>query len=193
MKFFSLAAILFFFSTVAASANALHLNPQQPGSRANMQTFGKTSIPIGYIGYCKRYQERCSVGEQPKKVNLTRQAWQQLTTVNWEVNSKIEPVTDMDNFGTEEFWTYPVSKGDCEDYVLLKRKTLQEQGFPLSSLLVTVVYDANGGGHAVLTVVTDKGDFILDNQEAKVLRWQDAELTYLKRQAADNPNVWEKL
>ena len=193
MKFFGLAAILLSFSTVAASANALHLNPQQPGSKANMQTFGKTSIPIGYIGYCERYQERCSVREHPKKVKLTRQAWQKLTSVNWEVNSKIEPVTDMDNFGIEELWTYPVSKGDCEDYALLKRKTLQEQGFPLSSLLVTVVYDANGGGHAVLTVVTDKGDFILDNQEAKVLRWQDAELTYLKRQAADNPNVWEKL
>ncbi|MBO6814499.1 MAG: transglutaminase-like cysteine peptidase [Rhizobiaceae bacterium] len=193
MKFFSLAAILLSFSTVAASANALHLNPQQPGSEANMQTFGKTSIPIGYIGYCTRYQERCSVREQPKKVKLTRKAWQKLTSVNWEVNSKIEPVTDMDNFGIEELWTYPMSKGDCEDYALLKRKTLQEQGFPLSSLLVTVVYDANGGGHAVLTVVTDKGDFILDNQEAKVLRWQDAELTYLKRQAADNPNVWEKL
>ena len=102
-------------------------------------------------------------------------------------------MTDLDNFGTEEFWTYPVTKGDCEDYALLKRKTLQERGFPLSSLLVTVVYDADGGGHAVLTVVTDKGDFILDNQEEDVLRWQDAELTYLKRQSAYNPNVWEKL
>ena len=58
---------------------------------------------------------------------------------------------------------------------------------------MTVVYDENGGGHAVLTVVTDKGDFILDNQAEKVLRWQDAELTYLKRQSADNPNIWEKL
>lgn len=193
MKSLGLAAILLSLSTVVASANALHLNPQQPGSKANMQTFGKTSIPIGYYEYCKRNQDRCSMREQRKKLKLTRKAWRQLTSVNWEINSKIEPVTDMDNFGTEEFWTYPVSKGDCEDYALLKRKTLQANGVPLSSLLITVVYDANGGGHAVLTVVTDRGDFILDNQEEKVLRWQDAELTYLKRQSADNPNVWEKL
>ena len=193
MKTFSLGAILLSLSTVAASANALHLNPQQPGSLANMKTFGRTSVPLGYIGYCERFQERCSVRERPAMVKLTRQAWKQLTSVNWEINSRIEPVTDLDNFGTEEFWTYPATKGDCEDYALLKRKTLQERGFPLSSLLVTVVYDEDGGGHAVLTVVTDKGDFILDNQEEEVLRWQDAELTYLKRQSAYDPNVWEKL
>ena len=193
MKNLSLGAILLSLSTVAASANALHLNPQQPGSLANMKTFGRTSVPLGYIGYCERFQERCSVRERPARVKLTRQVWKQLTSVNWEINSRIEPVTDLDNFGTEEFWTYPATKGDCEDYALLKRKTLQERGFPLSSLLVTVVYDEDGGGHAVLTVVTDKGDFILDNQEEEVLRWQDAELTYLKRQSTYNPNVWEKL
>lgn len=193
MKILSLGAILLSLSTVAASANALHLNPQQPGLKANMQTFGKTSIPIGYYEFCKRNQDRCSMREKRKKLKLTRRAWQQLTSVNWEINTKIEPVTDMDNFGMKEFWTYPVSKGDCEDYALLKRKTLHAKGVPLSSLLVTVVYDAKGGGHAVLTVVTDRGDYILDNQVAKVLRWQDAELTYVKRQSADNPNVWEKL
>ena len=193
MKTLGLGAILLSISTVAASANALHLNPQQPGSRANMQTFGRTTIPIGYYDYCKRFTERCSLRERRKKVQLTRDKWKQIKRVNSEVNTRIEPVTDINNYGTEEYWTYPVSRGDCEDYALLKRKILQEQGFPLSSLLVTVVYDADGGGHAVLTVVTDKGDFILDNQEAKVLRWQDAELTYLKRQSADNPNVWERL
>lgn len=193
MKTVGLGAILLSISTVAASANALHLNPQQPGSRANMQTFGRTTIPIGYYDYCKRFTERCSLRERRKKVQLTRDKWKQIKRVNSEVNTRIEPVTDINNYGTEEYWTYPVSRGDCEDYALLKRKILQEQGFPLSSLLVTVVYDADGGGHAVLTVVTDKGDFILDNQEAKVLRWQDAELTYLKRQSADNPNVWERL
>ena len=141
-------------------------------------------------------REAVELGPGPRftaAAGFKERAWQQLTSVNWEINSKIEPVTDMDNFGMKEFWTYPVSKGDCEDYALLKRKTLHAKGVPLSSLLVTVVYDAKGGGHAVLTVVTDRGDYILDNQVAKVLRWQDAELTYVKRQSAENPNVWEKL
>ena len=36
--------------------------------------------------------------------------------------SMIEPVTDQQLWGVEEKWSYPVNKGDCEDYVLLKRK-----------------------------------------------------------------------
>ena len=55
MKIFSLGAILLSLMSVTASANALHLNPQQVGDRANMKTFGRTSIPIGYIGYCERW------------------------------------------------------------------------------------------------------------------------------------------
>ena len=40
-----------------------------------------------------------------------------------------------------------------------------ESGWPRAALLVTVVREKNGNGHAVLTVKTDKGEFILDNQE----------------------------
>jgi predicted transglutaminase-like cysteine proteinase len=58
---------------------------------------------------------------------------------------------------------------------------------------MTVGRDADGGGHAVLTVVTDMGDFILDNQEPRVLLWRDAELTYLKRQSQEDPNDWVSL
>ena len=193
MKFLGLGLSMLLLSAVSASANALHLNPQQPGSSANMQTFGNTTIPIGYFEYCRRYADRCAMREPRQKVKLDSEVWQQIVNVNWDVNRTIVPVTDLENFGTEEFWTYPVSQGDCEDYALLKRKTLHSTGFPLSALLMTVAYDADGGGHAVLTVVTDRGDFILDNQAADVLRWQDAELTYVKRQSADDPNVWEKL
>ncbi len=54
-------------------------------------------------------------------------------------------------------------RGDCEDYVLTKRKELAREGFPLSSMMIVVVNDLNDQGHAVLAVRTDKGDFILDN------------------------------
>ena len=70
---------------------------------------------------------------------------------------------------------------------------LNESGLPLGSLLLTVGRDAEGGGHAVLTVVTDNGDFILDNQNKKVLLWQDAEISFLKRQSQGDPNLWVSL
>ncbi|WP_273033215.1 transglutaminase-like cysteine peptidase [Pseudaminobacter soli (ex Zhang et al. 2022)] len=50
--------------------------------------------------------------------------------------------------------------------------------------------NAKGGGHAVLTVVTDLGDFILDNREQKVLLWKD---TDLKRQSQEDLNRWVSL
>ena len=58
---------------------------------------------------------------------------------------------------------------------------------------MTVGKDSKGGGHAVLTVVTDLGDFVLDNIEQKVLLWQDAEIYFLKRQSESNPNTWVSL
>lgn len=49
---------------------------------------------------------------------------------------------------------------------------------------------ANGDGHAVLTVRTSLGEFILDNLETKVLSFADTDYTYLKRQSAENSGVW---
>ena len=79
--------------------------------------------------------------------------------VNDWVNDSIAPMTDMEHWGVVEKWSYPDDgKGDCEDYVLLKRRMLMQAGWPREALLITVVRDKKGDGHAVLTVKTDKGD-----------------------------------
>ena len=103
-------------------------------------------------------------------------------------------MTDMDHWGVVEKWSYPDDgKGDCEDYVLLKRRMLMQAGWPREALLITVVRDKKGDGHAVLTVKTDKGDFILDNQEEQVLLWSDTGYRFVKRQSQSNPNNWVSL
>ena len=89
--------------------------------------------------------------------------------------------------------TYPDSAADCEDYVLIKRKRLMEAGIAPSNLLITVVLQPNGEGHAVLTVRTDRGDFVLDNMRNKVLLWSQTEYRYLKRQSSVNAGKWVKL
>ena len=58
---------------------------------------------------------------------------------------------------------------------------------------MTVYRDADAVGNAVLTPVTDRGDFVLDNVEPRVLLWSDAEVYYLKRQSPDDPNRWVSL
>ncbi len=46
--------------------------------------------------------------------------------VNLAVNESIRPMSDIDLFGKAEVWTYPDQAGDCEDYVLQKRRILSE-------------------------------------------------------------------
>jgi len=59
--------------------------------------------------------------------------------------------------------------------------------------LMTIVRDLSGEGHAVLTVKTDRGDFVLDNLTDEVRPWTDTGYQFYKRQAQDDPNVWLSL
>ena len=76
---------------------------------------------------------------------------------------------------------------------MLKRRMLIESGWPREALLVTVVRDSKGEGHAVLTVTTNKGDYILDNQNENILLWFETGYRFVKRQSQSNPNVWVSL
>jgi predicted transglutaminase-like cysteine proteinase len=58
-----------------------------------------------------------------------------------------------------------------EDYVLLKRRMLIQAGWPRETLLVTVVRNQTDEGHAILTVITDEGGYILDNQLKDISIW----------------------
>jgi predicted transglutaminase-like cysteine proteinase len=114
--------------------------------------------------------------------------------INRWVNKSIKPITDLEHWGVVERWSYPDDgQGDCEDYVLLKRKMLMQAGWPREALLVTVVRDQKGDGHAVLTVKTNRGDFILDNQVEEVLLWSETSYRFVKRQSQSDPNVWVSL
>lgn len=159
-----------------------------------MSVIGKASPPIGHYQFCKAYASECKpLKRDAGPAALTEDKWRTLLDVNYTVNTEITPMTDQELYGVEEYWTYPTTAGDCEDFVLLKRKMLMQKGFDASDLLITVVLQPNGEGHAVLTVRTDRGDYILDNMRNKVLPWMDTEYTYLKRQDSSDPSRWVKL
>ena len=96
---------------------------------------------------------------------------------------------DFKIYGKNEVWAYPKDVGDCEDYVLEKRRHLTREGLSISNLLITVVRK-DGQGHAVLTVRTDRGDFILDNLTGAIRQWNQTDYVFLKRQASGNPGSW---
>jgi predicted transglutaminase-like cysteine proteinase len=154
-----------------------------------------TRPPIGWVEFCADRPLECKVAPSaPRDVVLTSKAWTDLVRINAWVNDNVKPITDMDHWGVVEKWSYPDDGyGDCEDYALLKRRMLIEAGWPREALLLTVVREKNGNGHAVLTVKTDKGEFILDNQEEKVLLWSETSYRFVKRQAQFDPNRWVSL
>jgi predicted transglutaminase-like cysteine proteinase len=156
---------------------------------------GVTLAPIGWIEFCARKPNECAGATMaPLDVVLTQNRWSDLVRVNTRVNDTIKPLTDLEHWGVAERWSYPDDGyGDCEDYVLMKRRMLMQAGWPRQALLITVVRDKRGDGHAVLTVKTDKGEFILDNQNEEVLLWSETAYRFVKRQSQRDPNVWVSL
>lgn len=156
-----------------------------------MITGSVTSQPIGHYEFCRQFSDECSVRSQNKSApQVTDYGWDVLRNINQVVNDDVAPLTDWEQHGQEEVWSYPGLAGDCEDYVLLKRRLLIENGFSQSDLLITVVRRPDGAGHAVLTVRTSEGDFILDNLTNDVKNWRNTPYHYLKRQAAFHTGRW---
>jgi len=150
--------------------------------------------PIGWTQFCNDNPRDCDVQGGARDVVLNAKAWSDLVRINRWVNDNITPVTDMEHWGVVERWDLADDGyGDCEDYVLLKQKMLIKAGWPRSALLVTVVREKKGDGHAVLTVKTDKGEFILDNQNESIVLWTETGYRFVKRQSQVNPNAWVAL
>jgi predicted transglutaminase-like cysteine proteinase len=149
-----------------------------------------TNPPIGYVEFCRSFPGECSTHGNGEPVELTNLRWGDLENVNTFVNHLVAPATDLDFYNRDEVWALPETYGDCEDYVLLKRKWLVERGWPTSALLVTVVFDEIGDGHAVLLARTSGGDFVLDNKTDTISAWYETAYRFVKRQSASDPNRW---
>jgi len=153
---------------------------------------GNASIPVGHLDFCRSRPAECQANPTVEPaVALNEANWQQLVSINAHFNQTIVPVTDQELYQVEEFWTYPTSGyGDCEDFVLAKRHALIEAGWSPSTLLIAVVRQSDGSGHAVLMVRTDRGDLVLDNQASAIRVWNETPYQYIKRQSQANAGQW---
>ena len=179
-------------ANVAATAPTANLiaGPAADEPDAKMTISGSTRPPIGYLGFCRKFPAECKRHGDTRAVALSESLWTELVAVNRVINRQIAPVTDLEKYNVEELWTIPIDSGDCEDYVLLKRQALMRQGWPSGALLVTVVFDEIGDGHAVLIVRTDRGDFALDNKVDAIRIWSQTPYRYVKRQSISDPDRW---
>jgi predicted transglutaminase-like cysteine proteinase len=159
-----------------------------------MRVFGVSQPPYGFVKFCDRDPDECRQGPpEEQRFSAKPDRLSELDAVNRAVNREIEAATDLEIYGQTEYWTVPATRGDCEDYALLKRKRLVARGWPISALLLTVVRDERGEGHAVLTARTMQGDFILDNKVDEVKVWNRTPYEFVMRQSYLNTRIWMSL
>jgi predicted transglutaminase-like cysteine proteinase len=170
----------------AASVQARSSNPLR--STVELVARTKPAKPIqAWTQFCLEQPSECAVDlSEPATINLTAQVWQTLTRINRQVNAAIKPQNDIDHWGVEDRWDFAEDGyGDCEDYQLVKRRLLVAAGLSRRALLMTVVLDEDGEGHAVMMVRTDRGDFILDNKRNAVWAWNKTGYIFIKREGDD--------
>lgn len=157
-----------------------------------MRVYGPAQPPYGFLRFCEKYPEECAAQAVVEDVRFdaTPERMTELDEVNRWANAKFIGATDQEIYNVSENWEYPVDRGDCEDYALIKERMLKMRGWPKSSLLLTVVRDKKGEGHAVLTVRTKLGDFVLDNQVDDIKPWNETGYYFLARQSYLDPQAW---
>lgn len=183
----------FFTAALLIATGAGYATPA--ASVGGMATGGLTSQPIGHYEFCQRKPSECMIRMRDRgPLAMTDAVLEIVASVNETVNASIRPMSDFDIYGQDEYWDYPdQGVGDCEDYVLEKRRQLAARGIALSNLLITVVRKPDGEGHAVLTLRTDRGDFVLDNLNDEMRPWGQTGYRFLKRQSSTHTGRWVTL
>lgn len=153
--------------------------------------YGEVETWLGPKRFCREYGRECRLRPMHQSLPLTPEKLAELDTVNRMVNHSVKYVPDRDLHGVKEWWTYPKNgKGDCEDYVLRKRRILERSGWPKSSLLIALVLNRHGAGHAVLIVRTSGGDFVLDDGRDVIQLWHESPYRFVMRQSETDPKRW---
>jgi len=172
---------MFAMSTAATPASTNNLS---------MVTGAATSQPIGHYDFCQSHRNECGPNRNVSPAEMSEGKWGMVRSVNTMVNNNITPMTDKEIYGKDEVWAYPTTAGDCEDFALLKRRILIQRGISPANLLLTVVRKPDGEGHAVLTLRTSNGDFVLDNLASNIKPWFDTPYSFIKRQSSNNAGRW---
>jgi len=145
---------------------------------------GGTHAPLGYQLMCLKQPQECKGGGKAK-VTLTNDVMATLKRVNSHVNRTIRPKYDSG----ADVWSANATSGDCEDYVLAKRRALIKAGLPASSLRIAYTKTRSGEGHAILIVKTNGKDLVLDNLSATVKPLSQTGYRIISMSGA-NPRSW---
>jgi predicted transglutaminase-like cysteine proteinase len=135
-----------------------------------------------------------TVRAEPQPLRMTPQLWSRLNRVNDELNRTILVRTDRWTYRKADYWTTPLENGvrygDCEDFVLEKRRALLAEGLPREVLNIALVTTSWGESHAVLVVSTTDGDLVLDNLSRWIAPWGQTGYRFRQREVGGDPFTW---
>lgn len=131
------------------------------------------------------------------RTDLTPDMLKRIKAVNRNVNRRLVADTDAHIYHINDYWDAPAltpgARGDCEDFALVKRRQLIEQGIPAAALSLAIVRTRYDEDHAVLVVSTLQGDIVLDNLAYSVKPWARTGYTWISRQAPGDALGWVSL
>jgi predicted transglutaminase-like cysteine proteinase len=145
---------------------------------------GGRHAPLGYQLMCLKHPDECRGGGK-QEIRLDAEVLAQIKRVNSAVNRAITPRNDAGG----DNWNPNATVGDCEDYVLAKRRKLIEAGLPASALRIAYVITRKGEEHAVLVVNTEAGGLVLDNLTGGIREFGETGYRLVSMQGA-NPDQW---
>ena len=173
-----------------ATASVAVVSASAPHATIMPDSQVKADLPAGFVSFCTRFADQCTrPDDAAASIALTSASWATLRQVNDSYNRAIRPKDDIIHYGRAEYWNIPTDGyGDCEDYALSKRKALIDAGFPAPALRIALVMTRDAERHAVLTVTTEQGDFVLDNLRRDIIGWDQTGYEWIERQ--DPARAW---
>lgn len=145
-----------------------------------------TVAPNAFNTFCDNYADQCAASGDVEPVVMNVERWAELNDVNGSVNRNIRPDYNADL----AVWKIGTGSGACNEYAIEKRKELIERGWPSAALALTVVYTPSREAHLVVTVKTDRGDFVLDNLRNYVAAAERTGYRFVARQSSVHPRLW---
>jgi predicted transglutaminase-like cysteine proteinase len=160
--------------------------------------------PGGYIQLCNDDPRECERAPAPARVRATQGILEVIREADRRVHQRVVYITDEEQFGTPENWRFPDNGlGDCEDFVLAKKRELMARGIPEGAMqFVYLIIKVAGReeGHLILAIQMESEtghpfEIYLDqnnNHGGTVFtrRTLDPGYRLIKRQSLTDPNIW---
>jgi len=129
---------------------------------------------VEFMARAPRFSEVLKKHKSNKPLHYDERLAKILRQTQSEGNTNITWKSDKQVFGKIEYWDFPCKSNgklydDCDGFAIWKMRRLIELGLPSTPLLFTLAFDETKSFHAVLVVVTDAGDFVLDNRQTTIM------------------------